>query len=199
VLQGLAIVVAGVAISGSAHAQSFSRWRNASTAHGTFFLGVSGGAQCNRFEECGVVPGTQLITWQKAGDDQQWRLVLPGGGFVDVQDFFPDLATNSGTCMHVRNQSSSAGANLELTSGGFCIFSDNSVRWHLVRAEDIGAPFPGCFAFQNGLSGMFMSVYQGNVQNGSRVVQWPLCQPGSSACGAPAGFHADQFWCPETP
>jgi hypothetical protein len=199
VLQGLAIVAAGAAMSGSAHAQSFSRWRNANTTNGTFYLGVSGGEVCDPAnDQCGVAAGTQLITWQKGGDDQQWKEVLPGGGFVDFQDFFPDPWTNTGTCMHVRGQSNSENANLETQSGGACL-TEPSARWRPIRAEDMGAPFPTCIAFQNLSSGMYVSVSQGNVKNGSHVIQWPLCQSGSSACGSPAGFHADQWWCPEAP
>jgi Ricin-type beta-trefoil lectin domain-like len=203
VLYGLAIVVAGVAISGSAHAQAlntFLRWRNASTAHGTFYLGVSGGVKCNPAnEQCGVAAGTPLITWQKAGLDQEVQLILPGGGYVSLQDYYSDPWTNSGTCLHVRGQSTSLNAVLETQSGGSCLFGDNSTRWHTVRAEDLNAPFPGCYVFQNAASSLYMAVSAGNVQNGSAIVQYALCQPGSNACGAPAGYHADQFWCPEAP
>jgi hypothetical protein len=198
VLQGLAIVVAGIGISGAAHAQSFSRWRNANTAHGTFYLGVAGGEVCNPANgQCGVAPGTQLITWQKAGDDQEVKFTLPAGGLVFLQDFYEDPWAIAGTCLHVRGQSNSENANLE-TESSLCLV-DPYARWLPEAAENLGAPFPNCFAFQNQGSGLFMSVNQGNVQNGSRIVQWPLCVPGSGACGGPSGYHADQFWCPEAP
>ncbi|HVV53580.1 MAG TPA: RICIN domain-containing protein [Polyangia bacterium] len=191
-------MVAGAAISGSAQAQTFSRYRNANTAHGTFYLGVSGGEVCDPAnEKCGVKAGTQLITYQKSGDDQQWELTLPQGGYVYLQDLLGDPWTNDGTCINVVNRSTSQGANLEIESAG-CI-GDPTARWRPVQAEDLGAPYPGCYAFQDLASGLYMGVSGGNVQNGSHVIQWPLCIAGSNACGGPAGFHPDQFWCPETP
>lgn len=208
VLQGLAIVVAGVAISGSAHAQAlntFKRWKNAKTpcCSAPFYLGVSGGVKCNSANgQCGVASGTQLITWGKAGLDQEVQLILPGAGYVSIQDYYGDPWTYSGVCIHVRGQSTSLNASVETVSGGSCLFGDDSTRWAFHRAEDIGfpaAPFTGCYAIENEVSHLYMSVSGGNVGNGSNVVQYPLCRPGSNVCGAPAGYHADQFWCPEDP
>jgi len=72
----------------------------------------------------------------------------------------------------------------------------NTESFVAMPAEAFGAPYPGCYAFEAGE--LYMSVYQGNVKNGAHVVFWPLCVPGTGACGNPSDdWHPDQFWCPE--
>lgn len=40
---GVSVVITGLAMSGSAKAQTFQRWRNYDEVNGQFYLGVAGG------------------------------------------------------------------------------------------------------------------------------------------------------------
>jgi hypothetical protein len=205
VVLSLSVLIAGVALSRVADAQSgshgtFPRLRNANTAHGTFYLGVSGGEQCNQYEECGLVAGTQLKVWQKSQLDQTWFLPPQQNGyrFGNVINYFVDLWTGNDLCIVVQNNDAfKQGTNLVVTD---CTTDYATKYWYATPAEDLGAPYPGCFAISESLDAMYISVAAGNVQNGSLVDIWPLCRPGSNACGNPSNaFHPDQFWCPEAP
>ncbi len=215
VLHGWSTFIVGLAIAGSAQAQAvtMARWRNADTRRGTFYFGVSGGETCNPSTNiCGLKSGTQIITYQKSGEDQIWG-ATESWFSIGIQDLFPDIANGNPLCVTPQNESTSRNANLIVKDCQFDVQdpnvpapSDNgdwNQVWAAIPAESVGAPYTGCFAFEKGLQNdpagpTVMSVYQGIVQNGSHVVQWPLCQPGSNACGNPPNaFHPDQWWCPE--
>ena len=40
-----------------------------------------------------------------------------------------------------------------------------------------------------------MGVSGGTVQNGTKVIQWPMFY---GTPGAKTGWHPDQFWCPQS-
>lgn len=198
IVQGLSIIIAGVAISGSAHAQSWMKLRNANMVHGKFYLGVSGGQVCNSLG-CGVEPGTQIIMWQSAfGGDQLWAWPMTDSTLTN------DLPIIGGVppaaCIWIDDEPSGFPVENDSTYIENCAFAS---QWQAVTAESLGAPYSGCFAIK-ALSGSpgapeYLSVYQGNVVNSSHVVLWPLCQPNSLNCGNPSAWHPDQFWCPEKP
>lgn len=201
---GVSAVIAGLMLSGSASAQSTSlqRWQNANTTNGVFYLGVSGGEVCTGPNgSCGLKRGTQIITYQSSGDDQKMSAPV-----VDttgrIQDYYNDKDNMIvSMCVGVAN-------NLKSLNAGLVIWDcqDQSQGpgqwWEAVSAEELGAPFPGCFVFVNQNSSVngatiVMSVQNGVVKNGSGVVQYSLCSPASNACGNPSyAWHADQFWCP---
>lgn len=205
---GLSIVFAGLAVSGSANAQTFGRWRNANTTNGTFYLGVAGGCEYYKGPgyECGLKSGQQIITYQLAGLDQQ--MAAPTDETVGrIQDTYPDYQDlTTPMCVAVANNSKSLNAGVviwdcQTTSQG------PGQYWKAESAEDLGAPsqYAGCFVFINQNSSpsypankpVVLSVQNGVVKNGSAVVQYSLCTDTNGACGNPSNqWHADQFWCP---
>jgi hypothetical protein len=171
--------IAGLALAGSAQAQTYNQWRNADTTHGNFFMGVSGGPQCNHVG-CGLHNGTNIIVWQAGQSDQLW---WPNGGDGPVEDYYFNVDNGSPMCLGVSGGSLSQGTPL-------IIWQCNGAKdqsWKIASAESLSAPFPGCFVFFNDKSGMVAGVSGGNVQNGTRLIQWPLFQ---------GTWHPDQFWCP---
>ncbi len=169
---GLSVIASSLAVATPASAQS--RLRNAYTANGTFYLGVSGGY---------MHVGTQLIVWQKAGDDQLWYLP-PGQG--SIQDYLTD---NNGFTVCVDAQgdpNGGLGANLiiQLCNPGY-----TEEFWQMFSAEKLGfgANYPGCYMFYNVAKGLAIGVAGGNtsVKNGTHVIQWTY------------DTSANQFWCPE--
>jgi hypothetical protein len=202
-VQVLFIVISGFATSGLAHAQSptWARWRNANTAHGRFYLGVSGGEVCQSGGgPCGLVAGTQLITWQKSGPDQEWGVVEQSGNVnrlpgYNIQN---DLFDFSGGAMCLVIPFSKIGGNQQVIVDSCYNDAIDETYWVAVSAESLGAPYSGCYAIKPYTSGYYMSVSQGDVHNGSSVVLWTLCKPNSGNCGNPSNaWHPDQFWCPE--
>jgi hypothetical protein len=201
---GVSLVIAGLALSGSANADStpLQRWQNANTTYGAFYLGVSGGEVCTGPNgSCGLARGTGIITYQLSGDDQKMSAPLVDATGT-IQDFYADKDNMIiSMCVGVGNNSQSLGAGLVIwdcqdqTKGP-------GQYWTALSAEELGAPFPGCFVFVNQNSSVngatvVMSVQNGVVANGSPVIQYSLCEPTNNACGNPANaWHADQFWCP---
>jgi hypothetical protein len=202
---GLSVVFAGLAISGSASAQTFGRWQNANQANGTFYLGVAGGCVSKGPGfECGMKPGQQIITYQLAGFDQQMS-AFTDGTVTQIKDTYPDyMDLTTPTCVGVAN-------NVKSLNAGLVIWDCQTPSqgpgqyWIAKTAESLGAPYSGCFVFvnQNSSAGqpaskpIVMSVQSGVVKNGSAVVQYTLCSPTNGACGNPSNqWHPDQFWCP---
>ena len=179
---GLLMLSASLVVSRTASAQAWNRWQNA--ANRSYYLGVSGGAQCTPGRQCWVNPGTQMITYQLSGLDQRFYSAAPGTG--TVQEYYADF-NYSGMCVGVAGGSTSNGANLVTWECN----GSNDQSWQLKKAEDYGAPYTGCYVFINQNSGQVMGVAGGTVNNGAKVIQWPFYQ-------SPA-FHADQFWCPVAP
>jgi hypothetical protein len=183
------IVVAGVSLAVPASAQNIpNRWRNADTTHGTFYLGVSGGPTCNRVD-CGLHNGANIIAWQFGQEDQLW---WPESGNGPVEDYYFNIDNGLSMCLGVAAGSLNAGTPLVIWQCNNAL--DQS--WKIVSAEAVSAPFPGCSVFFNNKSGMVMGVSGGNVQNGTKVIQWPLFQ---GTPGGNAGWHPDQFWCLQSP
>lgn len=205
---GLLIVISGFAGPRAANAQShpartWGRWRNADTSRGVFYLSVWGGEVCQTGEACGLANNTQVVTYQLAGLDQRWGAVRDTQEFVfpedNVQNYFQDYRNGvTPMCLVTGgNNSTAAGASIVVYD---CqsLSQGPGQYWNVEPAEFYGAPYPGCFLFYNEHSGLVMSVRNGVVQNGSQVDQWPMCEPGSDACGNPSNaWHPDQFWCPE--
>jgi hypothetical protein len=178
---GFLIVAASLAAAGSASAQSESRWYNADTSQGTFYLGVYGGGQCDHPRHCWVTHGTQLVTWSYSGLDQEWYATTPGTG--TVTNWYPNNIGQQ-MCMGVDGGSTAERAALKIWE---CVGHPDQ-NWKIKKAEDYGAPFPGCFVFINQNSGQVMSVSL-PVGQGSHVVQFPFFQ---------GVWHPDQFWCPSS-
>jgi hypothetical protein len=211
VLGGITMVASlAVASSASAQTVTWALWQNANTANGMFYMGVSGGPKCNSTtHQCWVNPGTQIITWTQSQADQYMGAIenwFPG---TQIQDFYKDMNGNP-MCLGTAANSTSQNANIvvwecqDKTQGP-------GQYWQSFRAEDLGAPYPGCFMFVNmnttaatgGFEGV-LSVFQGSVKDGSRVIQFPICSPrpnsNTASCGfAPNAWHPDQFWCPYQP
>jgi hypothetical protein len=200
VAQVVVILVGGLTVARSAHAQGLSwrHWRNANTTNGTFYLGVSGGEVCNGIGgPCGLATGTPLVTWQQSGWDQLWGI----GGNDIVQNDLPDFGGDP-VCIGAQNHVDGKNANLAVYDCSDTVDSD--MHWFAYPVEELTppAPFPGCYVFFEAgkTDGTVMSVYQGVVKNGSRVVEWPLCTPNRGNCGSPTNaYHADQIWCPDSP
>lgn len=181
---GAFLVTAGLALASPANAQVLTqRWRNADTRNGTFFFGVSGGAKTNGFGKFWINGGTNIIIWPASGQDQQWTANLGGSG--EVVNRFTDLS-GSKMCLDINGRSTANGAQMVVQP---CLSVGDNQQWQIKKAEDYGAPFPGCYVFINRLSGQVMGVSNGNVFKGASVIQWPLYQ------GNP--WHPDQFWCPQ--
>lgn len=205
---GLFVVMAGVAISGSAHAQTntTARWRNADTTYGTYYLGVSGGVVCN--ESCGIPDGKSLITYQKSQTDQIWTVTtIPLPGFINLYNVITDSVPRYPgfqipECIAFpwsQQQGLLDGLNANAVTAECS--SPGATGFEVQSAESLGAPFQywGCYAL-SAANSLYLSVYQGKVKNGSPVVMWPLCIPNSGNCGNPSNaWHPDQFWCPEVP
>ncbi len=198
------VVIASLAISGSASAQSkiWARWKNAASPASTpYYMGVSGGKVCSWYG-CGVATGTQIIMWTKSDWDQEMGAPDPanGGGPGLVQDDYNDYEDGeTPMCLALQNNATSGGQNTNFVIWD-CGPQNPGQNIQLKRAEDLSpaAPYPGCYAFIDQGTGMALSVYQGNLYKGARVVNWPLCVPNSGACGSPSNaYHADQFWCPD--
>jgi hypothetical protein len=203
---GGVIVAASLAVAGSASAQTatWALWKNANTTNGTFYMGVSGGPKCNASRQCWVNPGTQIITWTQSQGDQYMGAIenFPPG--TTIQDFYKDSSGNP-MCLQVAGNSQSTNANIVVSECQNRTQSPSQF-WQAASAEDLGAPFPGCFMFFNmnspGVTLMVLSVFQGSVKDGSRVIQFPICEPtsGGNTCGFPPNaWHPDQFWCPIQP
>jgi hypothetical protein len=199
---GVSIVFAGLAISGSAKAQTWGRWQNLNEVNGQFYLGVAGGEVCNGPNgSCGVKRGAAMITWQRSGEDQDMGAPVDDATGT-IQDFYNDSAND------VLPMCVGVAANSLALNAGVVIWDcqDQSQGpgqyWKTVSASELGAPFPGCFAFVNQNSSVngktvVMSVQGGVVKNGQAVVQYTLCTPTNGACGNPSNWwHEDQFWCP---
>jgi Ricin-type beta-trefoil lectin domain-like len=201
---GAFIVIASLAVSGfaSAQAQIWGRWRNASTAAGgPYYLGVSGGEVCDpATEKCGVKPGTQLITWTKSGLDQFMGAANPAnnGGPGIFRDWYNDwFDGTTPMCLALPNNATTGPENTNVVIWD-CDSQNNAQNWYLVPASIEGAPYPGCYLIVNQGNGMALSVYQGNVKDGARVILWPGCAPNNGECGNPSNaWHPDQFWCPD--
>lgn len=204
---GVSFVIAGLALSGSATAQStpLQRWQNANTSNGTFFLGVKGGQACNLSNgSCGVKNGTQTITYQQSAEDQEMRAPVVNA-VGTIQNYYNDADNMALTsCLGVANNSKSLSAGV-VSWDCQSMSQGPGQYWKALSAEGLGAPFPGCFAFVNQNAStaypankpVVMSVSGGSVQNGSGIIQYTLCTPTNGACGSPSNaFHADQFWCP---
>jgi hypothetical protein len=191
---GLFIVGASLAASKAANAQftTYVRWQNASTPGGNlYFMGVAGGPSCSG-NRCSYTSGTQIILWAWGQNDQNWYAPHPGVTEHVVNEFGSPVS-GEGYCLHPSGSTNNSNLVINPCTTGTI---DN---WTVKSAESLNppAPFGGCFIFQNQLSGRVMAVYQGNVSvRGARVIEYDLCQPGSNVCGSPAGYHADQFWCP---
>lgn len=208
VARGLSVVMLGVAIAGTAQAQTqgFAHLRNANTTHGKFYLGVKGGDDCPAGEDyCGLWAGQQLITWQYVSSpDQIWGVPPLGPTIENVSEILinppPSPPPSSGPQACIELDDYPIVQENDTLFVNDCQFGS---QWAAVTAESLGAPYPGCFAFKLVGEGfpntaMYLSVYQGNVKNGSAAIIWPLCQPNSLDCGNPSNaWHADQFWCPE--
>jgi hypothetical protein len=180
------MVIASVTLAAPASAQNLGRWRNADTTHGNFFLGVAGGPVCN-YAGCGLNNGTNIIVWQYSQMDQLW---WPDAG-GPLQDYYYNISNGLPMCAGVAAGSINQGTPIIIWQCNGAL--DQS--WKIVSADAVSAPFPGCFVFFNNKSGMVMGVSAGNVQNGTRVIQWPLFY---GTPGAPTGWHPDQFWCPQS-
>jgi hypothetical protein len=180
---GLFLVSAGVAMSAPASAQIVTRrWRNADTSHGTFFFGVSGGARNNGFGKHWIDPGTNVIIWPASGSDQEWQ-AFEEGPASEVSNLFRDFGGNT-MCLAVAGNSPTQGAAMVVQECNGQV----PQKWTVKKAEDYGAPFPGCFVFINANSGMVMGVSSANMVQGTQVIQWGFFQ---------LPYHSDQFWCPQ--
>lgn len=195
---GLFVVTSGLALARPASA---TRWRNLDTRNGTFFLGVSGGCTSTQFG-CRIVSGRNIIVWQNTGDgkdhrDQNWM----GGSVATASTFIgnslpsttPQLAGLS-----LGGTWTQAGVQVVVRDiPPCCSTADQS--WEIKKAEDVHAPFAGCFLLKNVASGMVAGVSGGTLAQGKNVIQWGLFL-GASDQGSitnPMGWHLDQFWCPE--
>ena len=191
---GLFIAVATLGISKGAHAQTWAHWRNQVEPGGVpLYLGVSGGPFCTPTRGCGYTAGTHIILWTSTtSGDQNWLTSFPGTG--NVQNEFGDPGTGDPWDLAVYGDYTANSTYVVIEPP-----TVNSAIWTITRAEDLGAPYTGCFAFINQNSGKAMVVYQGNVYKGASVVQYDLCTPTNNLCGNPShAWHPDQFWCPET-
>jgi hypothetical protein len=185
---GLSIITASLVLAAPASATNQTRWMNANQTHGApFFLGVSGGPVCNRVG-CGLNDGTNIIVWQAGQSDQLWNSTAPGQDLVI--DYYGNINTGAAMCLGVAGGSTNQGAGLIIWHCN----GNPDQKWNLITAESLQAPFPGCFVFSDGESGQVMGVSGGNVQNGTRVIQWPLFV---GVPNQPTGWHSDQFWCPQ--
>ncbi len=189
---GVFIAAATMAASKGAHAQGFVRWQNASQPNGVqYYLGVSGGPWCTPTRGCGYTAGTQIITWTKSQDDQYWLGNYPGT--VSVENKFGDPGVGDPWFLAVSGNSTSNSANLVIEPWGY----GSSETWVIESAEQLGAPYSGCYAFVNQHSGKAMAVQGGVPNNGAHVIQYDFCAPNNNNCGNPShAFHPDQFWCP---
>ncbi len=181
---GLVAMGAVVAQSAPTYAQAVqTRWRNADTTNGTFYLGISGGKICNGWD-CWVNHGTNIITYQSQinGNDQFWSVFEDSTNEVINQ---LNSSTHQVMCLGVSGGSTNNGAPLIIWE---CNGNSQDQYWQVKKAEDYGAPYAGCFVFINTKSGQVMGVSNGVVKNGSQVIQWPFYQN---------PFHVDQFWCPQ--
>jgi hypothetical protein len=193
---GVFVLTASLAASRAATAQTWARWQNASTPDSNpFFFGVSGGPICGG-HGCTYNPNTQIIMWQLGQDDQDWLTTFPGGA-QHVVNAHGDIVSGTGWCLHPSGSTNNS--NLVIDP---CTTSSID-NWIITKGSDLTQPATGnlanCYVFQNQLSFRVLSVYQGRVFNGAHVVEYDFCQPGSNVCGSPAGYHADQFWCPRNP
>jgi hypothetical protein len=179
------IVIACVALTAPASAQDLVHYRNADTSQGKFFLGVSGGPTCSPVD-CGLNNGQSIITYQLSGSDQQWWSTT-NGPLLNLND---NVTIDALMCLGVAGGKLNEGIPLVIWQ---CNGADDQ-SWKVVPAETLKAPFPECFAFFNNKSGMVAGVSGGKVQNGTKVIQWPLFQ---GTPGGDAGWHPDQFWCPQ--
>jgi hypothetical protein len=185
---GLFITTASLMASTTASAETTGRWKNAASPSGTpYYFGVSGGPLCGG-NRCTYNQNTPIILWTSSQNDQYWGAAAPGTGHV--LNNYGDIVSGTPWCLHPSGSTNNS--NLVIDP---CLTSSID-NWRLISAESLGAPFPGCFAFQNQLSWRVMSVYRGSIFSGAHVVEYDFCQPGSNVCGSPAGYHADQFWCP---
>lgn len=143
-----------------------------------------------------------MITWALAGDDQEMSAPADDATGT-IQDFYNDSVND------VLPMCAGVAANSKALNAAVVIWDCQDQTqgpgqyWKAVSAEELGAPFSGCFAFVNqnstlpGKQPVVMSVQGGVVKNGQTVVQYTLCTPTNGACGSPANWwHEDQFWCP---
>jgi hypothetical protein len=164
-----------------------------------YYLGVSGGPFCTPTRGCGYTAGTPIILWTATTNgDQNWLSSYPGSG--TVQNEFGDPGVGDPWDLAVYGDGTGNNSSVAIEPPPV-----TSMTWTITSATDLGAPYPGCYAFinqhatngQNGTKAMV--VYQGKVQQGQRVVLYDLCTPTNGKCGNPSNaWHPDQFWCPET-
>jgi hypothetical protein len=179
------IAIGCVALTAPASAQSLVRYRNADKSNGTFFLGVSGGPSCSPVD-CGLKNGQSIITYQLGESDQQWWSTT-NGPLYNLND---NVTIDALMCLGVAGGRLDEGIPLVIWQ---CNGADDQ-SWKVVSASTLNAPFPNCFAFFNNKSGMVAGVSGGKVQNGTKVIQWPFFY---GTPGNIAGWHPDQFWCPQ--
>jgi hypothetical protein len=196
---GLSVIAASFALARPASA---TRWRNLDTRNGTFFMGVSGGCTNTQFG-CRIFSGRNIIVWQNSSTDgknhtdQNWMVpgvanpsTLIGNTLVSMT---PQLAGLS-----ILNSSTAAGAQVVVRDIDPQVFRPDQ-SWEIKRAEDVQAPFTGCFILRNRNSSQVAGVSGGTLSQGQNVIQWALYlgTPNQGSVQTPMGWHLDQFWCPE--
>jgi hypothetical protein len=207
VVLGLAIVAGSIALARPASAMN--RWRDFVKGPNNIniFMGVAGCCTCDPLVGCMIIPGTRIIAWDndtsqgKNHNDQLWNQTTGKGVHTTVRDFM--LTTGMvNACLGISGNATQKLANGTQLEVRTCDGGADQ-QWEIIPANDpsLKAPFMidsinPCFIFRNVSSGKVMGISNGQVQNGTPIIQWSLFQ------GLPNslfGWHPDQFWCPSSP
>jgi hypothetical protein len=195
---GLSIIATSLALARPASA---TRWRNLDTRNGTFFMGVAGGC-VNTVNGCRLISGTKIIVWQNTNDgkdhrDQNWMVAGAASPNTFVGNTLPSTTPQLAGLSIAGNPIANGSQVIVRDILPCCNAADQ--KWEIKRAEDVQAPFTGCFLFRNINSGQIAGVAGGTVTQGKDVIQWPLFlgTPNQGSLQNPMGWHLDQFWCPE--
>ncbi|HXJ22914.1 MAG TPA: RICIN domain-containing protein [Polyangia bacterium] len=162
----------------------------ATDSHGNaYYLGVSGGPQCNS-QTCWINDGTQLIIYTRSGLDQDWEFSLSGSTRIQDLESDNDNPRHSMCIDLVGFASAGQGANAIVEP---CSSASEQV-WYFVAASQYQAPFPGCYVIENAHTAEVLGVSNGTMTNGTHIIQWPLF---TGTPNQDIGWHHDQFWCPQ--